>query len=325
MTETDHGSSSSSDRVLVEVPVLRDRMSAILRGFEVPDERAQEVVDALLSAEMMGYVEGGLSCFLPCLTRLRHGLIDPAARNTVVADGDALLVLDANNGFGPVAAIDAVRRAADRARGFGCAWVTVRNANHIGSPAYYGRLLARRELLGVCLRNEPPEVPGQSARSLATAAPALGASMLGEAGQLDALLYLGCELGPAQSTRAPPATTPSASSPATCHHAAPGAGVMLDLFTSLISGGMFASQARAPSDLSGPAMVCFTLIACDVYRARDRDEYLAQLDRYVEQLRGASGSESLPLPGEQEAASMSAAEARGLHVPVALMQALDNL
>src|SRR5690242_5523500 len=80
------------------------------------EDEAEEVADHLVRSNLAGHDSHGLG-MLPSYVRLLHmGLLVPNQSLQTVADHGALLVFDAQRGFGQRMAAEAVRAAIRRAR-----------------------------------------------------------------------------------------------------------------------------------------------------------------------------------------------------------------
>jgi uncharacterized oxidoreductase len=107
------------------------------------EDEAQEVADHLVRANLSGHDSHGVG-MLPAYVRLlQDGLLVPNQVPQTVLDAGALLVIDAQRGFGQRMAADAVRRAVDRARELGACVLALRNASHVGRIGTYAELAAR--------------------------------------------------------------------------------------------------------------------------------------------------------------------------------------
>jgi (2R)-3-sulfolactate dehydrogenase (NADP+) len=137
---------------------------------DLPEPDAALVAESLVEAELEGQPSHGLLRLPFLLDRLRAGLINPRPALRVVGDRAAAVVLDADNGPGPVAAMRAVELAVERARASGAGIVAVRRGNHIGSLGFYLRRATAAGVVGMAFTNGPPAMspPGGSTPYLGT-------------------------------------------------------------------------------------------------------------------------------------------------------------
>ncbi len=110
-------------------------------------EEADEVADHLVRANLAGHDSHGVGMIPAYVRILKAGLLVPNQTLTVVSDFGAVLVLDAERGFGQRMAAEAVRRAIARARELGACIVALRNSAHIGRIGTYGEQAAREGMV----------------------------------------------------------------------------------------------------------------------------------------------------------------------------------
>src|SRR5690348_7777602 len=107
------------------------------------EEEAEEVADHLVRANLGGHDSHGVG-MLPSYVRLLGlGLLVPNQTLRTVVDHGAVLVLDAQRGFGQRMAAEAVRAAMSRAEQTGACVLGLRNSAHIGRVGTYGELAAK--------------------------------------------------------------------------------------------------------------------------------------------------------------------------------------
>ncbi len=106
-------------------------------------EETAEVADHLVRANLAGHDSHGVGMLPAYVKGFRAGLLVPNQSLRTVTDFGAVLVLDAQRGFGQRMAAEAVRRAVARAREVGACVLALRNSSHIGRIGTYGELAAR--------------------------------------------------------------------------------------------------------------------------------------------------------------------------------------
>lgn len=145
-----------SDYVRVAAQELQDFATAVFerRGFAHDD--AAFIALTLLDADRHGIASHGMQRMAMYDHKLRHGMIDPSARATVVSDAKACAVLDGHSGMGQLISRDAMCLAIAKAREHGIGLVTVRDSNHFGTAGLYARLAADQGLIGVASTNSNP-------------------------------------------------------------------------------------------------------------------------------------------------------------------------
>ncbi|WP_197503110.1 Ldh family oxidoreductase [Mycobacterium sp. 1245111.1] len=132
--------------------------------------------DARIAAEHMvegtarGYLGHGVERVLDMLDGLRGGTINANPNRTIVREGVAFSVMDADHGLGAPAMDEAVVRARRHAKHCGIGMVGVVNAGHIGVLGPWAEALASDGLFGVVMSSTEPAaiIPGGRTALLGT-------------------------------------------------------------------------------------------------------------------------------------------------------------
>jgi LDH2 family malate/lactate/ureidoglycolate dehydrogenase len=159
---------------------LIDQATRLLQESGADERDARTVSEVLVWADHRGrFTQGTIWVETLCASLRRGDLVSPA-RIDIISDRPAAVALDAGAGFGHVAAVSAVRTAAERALAEGVAIVTVRNSSHFGACGYYASRLAEQGMVGIVATNAYPKVAPHGARSAA-----LGTNPIGFAAPVD--------------------------------------------------------------------------------------------------------------------------------------------
>lgn len=144
---------------------LRTFCVQALLGAGAQAEDAVVVADGLVAADLRGVHSHGVLRIGIYVDRLRAGSIDPAADLEVVRDGKAVVVADAQAGFGIARAAQAMDLAVARAGTYGIATVAVRNGNHCGMLAYHAMRALPAGAVGIAISNADSQVAPWGARA----------------------------------------------------------------------------------------------------------------------------------------------------------------
>lgn len=133
--------------VAAAAPGLRDMRASvgearslavgILRDAGVPRNAAEIQAEVLVEAELRGHPSHGLLRLPRLAERIANGVADPTARGDHHWTGEAFLVVDGQNGLGPVVALAALEAISQRARRTGIACAAIAANNHLGMLAWY--------------------------------------------------------------------------------------------------------------------------------------------------------------------------------------------
>jgi len=139
----------------VHVDELRDAAEARLRESGVRAEDARIIVEHFLTATLWGRTSHGISLrFGYVLRQVADGAGGPVPR--IVDDEGHRFVMDAQHGFGYVAAYRTAEALIERARRHGVASAAVRNAGHTGMIGHYADMVARAGVVAVMFANCSP-------------------------------------------------------------------------------------------------------------------------------------------------------------------------
>lgn len=326
---------------MIKLDALKDIAVRILRNRGVSEAVAGMVADVLVDADARGVVTHGLTRLPVYVERMRAGLIDPDAHPEPIIDHGALLVLDGGNGFGAVAGIEAADLAIERAREFGCAWVTVRRSNHLSMLGYYTRRMAAAGMAAIAFTNAGPAMAAWGGRRPVVGTNPISMAVPGPVvADMAVTTVARGKIRRAQSERkripegwafdrdGNATTDPDRAMEGTVApmgaHKGYCLSVMIDVMSGVLGGGSFATGVRTATDHEGPAGVCFTLIAADAGKFPDAAGFA---DR-VQAFRGvveSSGEGEILLPGDPEDRRLAAATRDGLDLPEDVMQKLEAL
>lgn len=140
---------------------------------------ARTLADVLLEAELEGLSGHGLSRLPVYLSQIQAGGLKARPNLKVRRLATGVLLLDAAQSLGPVAASRAVKELKEPAREAGVAAIAVRNGGHIGALSYYVKRLATDNFVTLAMANTPKamapwggEKPLLGTNPIAFAAPA---------------------------------------------------------------------------------------------------------------------------------------------------------
>jgi LDH2 family malate/lactate/ureidoglycolate dehydrogenase len=139
-------------KVNVHAEELREFCSAVLNKC-IPNREADIVAHSLVDADLCGVGSHGVSRLTDYLKRLEAGLVKRETNITLIRETTTTALLDADNGWGQVASVQAMDTAITKALEHGTGFVGVRNSNHNGTAAYYTRIAAERGCIGIATTN----------------------------------------------------------------------------------------------------------------------------------------------------------------------------
>ncbi|HEY8578804.1 MAG TPA: Ldh family oxidoreductase [Beijerinckiaceae bacterium] len=303
----------------------------VARGF--PPHDAAQVADVLVWADLRGVDSHGVERLPSYLAIIGRGEMKPDAKPVLQDVAPALFRVDSDRASGPVPMMMAMEEALSRARMFGVACGVVCRSAHTGAIGYYAQWGARRGCATIVMGSGPPLMAYHGARvaSLSTSPLAIAvpggpdgvltldmATAVAAAGKLKQHERESRPIpeGWALDKAGAPTTDPAAAAIALPIGGPKGAGLglMFECLTSLMAG------APLLAAMVGPGRKPFHMqsemvIAVDVKRFRDVEDYAADVDALADVIRGlprADEAEPIRLPGERAEAEARRREAEGV-------------
>jgi LDH2 family malate/lactate/ureidoglycolate dehydrogenase len=308
---------------------------------------AEVTADNLIFANLRGVDSHGIIRLKIYADRLRAGGNNPKARPSIVRDSETSALIDADNGVGQVAAVQAMKLAIDKAGRFGIGVTGVKNSNHFGAAAYYAMMATRRDMIGFALTNASPTMApagGREARlgnnPFAVAVPAgdqppLVLDMASGAVAKGKIFVAQQEkkkipLTWALDKNGVPTDDPDKAAEGLIQplggYKGYGISLMLDILTGVLCGSGFATHVGMMYGSTGePTGTGHSFGALRVDCFIDPDEFKHRVDETVELMRScprAPGVERIYVPGEIELAIQQTREAQGIPISPALMDDL---
>jgi ureidoglycolate dehydrogenase (NAD+) len=139
---------------------IRDALTA--KGAREAD--ALMVADGLVWANLRGVDGHGVSRLPAYLKMIEAGEIDVKTRPRLTHDRAATFMLDGGHGFGPVAMMQAIALATERAQAAGVCFGLVRETTHTGAIGRYAQWIAEHGCVGLILGAGPAFMAYHGAR-----------------------------------------------------------------------------------------------------------------------------------------------------------------
>jgi uncharacterized oxidoreductase len=121
----------------------------VIRAMGAPPDIADIVSIHLVRANLAGHDSHGVLRLMQYVDNADRGDLVPAARPTIVREGEVAAVIDARRGFGHYSTMWAMQWTMEQARRHGVAMAGVRQSNHIGRLAEYSERAAGAGLIGI--------------------------------------------------------------------------------------------------------------------------------------------------------------------------------
>ena len=322
---------------------------AAFQSYGFNETGSREIADVLLAADLNGIESHGVQRMVRYDAEIRSGMVDVQAQPQVIRETPVSAVIDAGNGMGQLVGRRAMDMAIQKAKTVGFGMVTVQRSNHYGIAGYYAEMAAAQDLMGICMTNtEAIMVPtfgkqpmiGTNPIALAMPADPVPfsfdcATTVVPRGKFEVYtkrgepvpLGWGLDENGQDSTDAPHILQNiirkagggilplGGSGELTGGHKGYGLGVICELFTGILSGGMTAERIYKTED--GGSGICHAFMAIDYGMFGDKEEIRRNFSQYLQKLRDsdkAQGCERIYTHGEKEAALRVLRREKGIPV-----------
>ena len=143
----------------IKADLLRDFYYRVLLAVGTGTEEASITAEGLVDADLHGLETHGAFRIPAYVRTAKENALDPRAKPQVAWRKGAISLINGNNGWGQPAAKLAVSEIIAHAASSCIGAAGVYNCNHIGTCAYYARILARAGLVGFVTTNSEANMP----------------------------------------------------------------------------------------------------------------------------------------------------------------------
>ncbi len=326
------------------------------RGYSAEESKA--ITDVLLTADLYGIESHGVQRLIRYHLAIEEGSIVPDVKPEIIHETPVSAVIDAPRSMGQVVAKKAMEMAIDKAKKTGFGVVCVRGSNHYGIAGYYTKMAADNDMIGISMTNtEAIAIPTYGKKAMLGTSP-IAVSMPADPvdfwfdaattvitrGKLE--VYRKKEIPLPQGWVADEngADCDDANrvlkniigklgggifplggfSEETGSHKGYGLGIIVELFTSIVTGGTTSPHVRN----SGNADTSFCLMAIDYGIFGDKKEIKDRMSTLLQELREspkADGHDRIFTHGEKEVESKAQKLRDGVPVNEKTLQELKDI
>jgi ureidoglycolate dehydrogenase (NAD+) len=335
----------TKNRVLVRHGDLSQFIVAafVAKGMQVDD--AKVIADALVWANLHGHDSHGVVRLPRYIGLIASGEMDPTARPVFAFDTPVRFVLDGKRCAGPIAMMQAIGAATERARNAGLCIGLVRETTHTGAIGRYAEWIAERGLIALVAVAGIPLMAyhGARVRSVSTSPLAIGvptgrgplvldmATSVAALGRLVQARAAGERIpeGWAIAEDGTPTTDPKAAAIPLPLGGPKGAGLslMFEFMAGILSGAPVLAPALGPQRRTRHTQNAF-ILALDVAGFRPPAEFAADADALIDVIKDLApreGFKEILLPGERGARVQAARHATGIPITPSTWDALSRM
>ncbi|HEY4825436.1 MAG TPA: Ldh family oxidoreductase [Solirubrobacteraceae bacterium] len=328
--------------------VLKRFTAGLLMHVGVPQEDADLIADALVSADARGMQSHGLVRLPVYVRRIVAGGARPGISGTIVHETATTVLLDGQDGIGQVIAARAMHEAIRKARDGGAGVVGVRRSNHFGEGAYYVARAITEGMIGLITTSGSPNMPYWGGREpvLGTLPLAVGVPARDEMPIVLDLAFGTVSKGKviqaaAKGERIPSDWAVDSNGDATDDPQAvldggwilpiggyKGSGLILimEILSAVLTGARFATEVYdLYGDHARPQALGHFAFAIDVEAFMPLDELTERVDRLIRMIKATGPDGELLMPGEREQRLFAARQAAGIPLPADTIRALGEV
>jgi ureidoglycolate dehydrogenase (NAD+) len=307
---------------------------------------ADTVAETLVWANLRGGDGHGVARLPRYLEMIDAGDMDPRGRPRMALDADAFFILDAGRAAGPIAMMEAVAAAAERAKARGASVGIMRDATHAAAIGRYAHWVVERGLACIILAAAYPFMPYHGSRkaSLPTAPVVMGipsarhgpivldmASSIVAMGKIHTARAKGeaLEEGWALDAQGNPTTDPQKAAMPLPLGGPKGSGLslMIELLAGVLGGNSILTRVLGPEASRRNAQNAL-IVVMDPAAFRPDGGFLPDADTLadlIKQLPLRDGFGEILLPGERGSREEKARRATGIPIPAGTWKGLQEI
>jgi ureidoglycolate dehydrogenase (NAD+) len=307
-------------------------------GLEAADARL--VAESLVAANLRGVDSHGVVRLPHYATRLRNGSVKARPNITARRTAPSAAVVEGDAGMGQLVAVRAMQEAISLSKQSGAGAVVARNSSHCGACAYFVELAVKEGMIGVALTHTDSIMvpPGMKRIFLGSNPIAFGAPGAREPviidlstthvawGKVLVARQEGKPIPPdwGVDEEGKPTTDPQrvVGLAPTGRHKGYALALMIEILCAQLAGVPFGRHVtKMYGELNKPRNLGHFMLALDVARFTDAEEFAAQVARFVEEAR----AEGALAPGDPERSSAERRRREGIPLGEATVAELNAL
>jgi ureidoglycolate dehydrogenase (NAD+) len=335
----------SDKKITVSHDELKRFIRELLIAHGASENDAGVVAEGLVWSNLRGGDGHGVSRLPRYLKMLEKGEINVKAKPRLIHDRPAIFVLEADHGFGPVAAMQAAAIAVERAKKIGVCFGLIRQTTHTGAIGRYAQWIATQGCAAVLMGAGPTLMAYHGARAASLGTSPIAIAVPGASGPfvLDmatSTISNGKILqGRATGVPLPTGTVLTASGEATTDPAkaeillplggpkGSGLAFMFELLASVLAAAPIQARALGPEKRSRNTGNT-AMFVVDVAAFRPVADFTHDADELVSLLKALPrqvGFDEITMPGERGNRTEIARRKSGIPIPPKLWEELEGV
>lgn len=334
----------------LDLDTIREFSNTVFEAAGLTAKDAATVTDVLIHADLRGHGSHGLTRIPIYAERIKAGVVK--ARPDVKCDrpSPGVLVVDGDNGPGPVVSLHALEAALEVARENGVCVATIGHSNHNGAGSYYVEKAVAAGCIAIAMTNAPPSmtvfggrqavlgtnpitfgtpISGDTPVLLDMATSVVARGKIVEAAKRDESIPEGWAL---DASGKPTTSGVAAEKGVVLPLSGPkgsALAIMVEVLCGVLSGGRFAGDlGNLYSDFVTPQDIGHFMLLIDVSRTHVCDTHADRVRDLVAALKDcalADGFDAILMPGELEQGREARTRQAGIALPENVIADLDAI
>lgn len=328
---------------------LNEACKTLLRSVGVPKKQAAVISEIIVEADLRGIGSHGVLRLPSYIHRILAGTMTATTEVKILKEKGATLLMDAQSGFGQVAATFAMEKALDLAGKYGIGFVAVRNSGHFGIAAHYAMMALPHKMIGMVSANAAPSmapwggtVPLLGTNPICVTIPTGGdvdivldmASSIVARGKIRLAQNLGEKIPTdwALDSQGIPTNDPASAMKGTLLPIGGpkgyGLALIVDILSGVLTGSSFGKHVVSTLDYDQKSSAGFVVQAINIAAFVDTELFFENIQSLVNEIRNspcAPGVERIYLPGEIEWLKCNERLETGIPVPDSVLSNIKDL
>lgn len=132
---------------------LKKLCNDIFEKFGYSEKDSNVITDVLLTSDLFGIESHGIQRLILYYNGIKTGRIKVGSKIKIINETPVSLLVDANKAMGQLASKRTMDMVIEKAKTSGIAIATVRNSNHFGIAGYYAKMAEEQGLIGISMTN----------------------------------------------------------------------------------------------------------------------------------------------------------------------------
>lgn len=304
----------------IQLHKIETVVNKVLEKVGVSETAIKIISDSILFAHRTGKGTHGITRLPIYVKKIKNKSLNPNSEFSFLKDSGVVSVMDANHGFGQLAAKYALDKAIDKATTFGVGVVAVRNSNNFGTAAYFLNYAVQKGIITIMMANSAPAIaPWGGDKALFGTNP-IGygfpvregkppivfdmATSLAARGKIRLAAKNGetIPLGWALDADGKPTNDPNEALKGTLlpigEHKGSGLSLTIDILSGLLSGSAFAGDVKPLNTDGAYSKNGHFIMAIDIRFFMEYEEYLQKMDYLLSRYKETKNEGKIFYPGE---------------------------